>query len=54
MVFDPATPGTLNATIEDTIKICPEGTWTQDLGATDPDQCSEWRLHRAQCAVLSM
>lgn len=39
MVFNPATPGTLNATIEDTIKICPEGTWTQDLGATDPDQC---------------
>ena len=34
--FDPASPAT-----DATIKLCAAGTWTQELGASSADQCSE-------------
>lgn len=40
-LFNTTDPGALNATEESTIIVCPEGTWTQELGSTDVEQCCE-------------
>lgn len=49
---DLASFAALNGTLESTIVICPEQTWTQDLGSTSQDQCRECPLLLVLPALL--
>lgn len=49
---DLASFAALNGTLESTIIICPEQTWTQDLGSTSQDQCREYPLLLVLPALL--
>jgi hypothetical protein len=41
MSFDVTNPSLLPS-IDTTIKRCPSGTWTENVGATDVLQCCKW------------
>jgi hypothetical protein len=51
--FNASNPGALLAT-EPSIKICPYGTWTVELGSQTVAQCCEyhWLCWHAACSVL--
>jgi hypothetical protein len=43
--FDPTSPDVITGT---TVMQCPNGTYTENIGASSSSACSEWRLSEAE------